>query len=77
MTAIEIGLLEKLKTLPPHRVAEVADFIDFLRTREDQQQPAAAAGRRSLAAMIGQGKGAFASPEEVDQFIRAERDQWP
>ena len=77
MTAIEIGLIDKLKTLPPHRVAEVADFIDFLRAREEQRPSSAATGQRSLAAAIGQGKGAFASVEEVDQFIRAEREQWP
>lgn len=26
-------ILEKLKQLPPERVAEVEDFVDFLRTR--------------------------------------------
>jgi hypothetical protein len=30
-----------------------------------------------LAARIGQAKGAFASPDDVDSFIRAERDRWP
>lgn len=32
--------------------------------------------KRSLANLIGQGKGAFANAEEVDRFMRAERDQW-
>lgn len=32
---------------------------------------------KSLAALIGKGRGAFGSPEEVDRFIRHERDQWP
>lgn len=27
------ALVEKLKTLPPERVAEVEDFVDFLRAR--------------------------------------------
>ena len=31
---IERSLLEKLKQLPPERLAEVEDFVDFLRTRE-------------------------------------------
>ncbi len=35
-----------------------------------------AVNTRSLVNMIGQGKGAFTSAEEVDRFIRAERDQW-
>jgi hypothetical protein len=28
------GLLEKIRALPPERVAEVEDVVDFLRTRE-------------------------------------------
>lgn len=31
----EAHLLAKLKDLPPRRLAEVEDFVDFLRTRED------------------------------------------
>ena len=34
----EQALLEKLKALPPERVAEVEDFVDFLRTRGDARQ---------------------------------------
>jgi len=30
----ESHLIAKLKQLPPQRVAEVEDFIDFLRTRD-------------------------------------------
>jgi hypothetical protein len=36
------ALIEKLKNLPPERMAEVEDFIDFLRTREDGARDAAA-----------------------------------
>jgi hypothetical protein len=31
---------------------------------------------RSLTSFIGTVKGCFATPEEVDQFIRQERDAW-
>lgn len=31
-------LIEKLKSLPPQRRAEVEDFVDFLRTREEEQR---------------------------------------
>lgn len=34
--------LEKLKALPPERVAEVEDFVDFLHTRGADQQLARA-----------------------------------
>ena len=42
MTAIEKQLLERLKKLPPSRVAEVVDFVEFLASREER----AAAARR-------------------------------
>ena len=29
-------LLKKLKTLPPQRLVEVEDFVDFLKGRDDQ-----------------------------------------
>lgn len=32
--------------------------------------------KTTLSQVIGAGRGAFTSPQEVDQFIRAERDQW-
>jgi hypothetical protein len=32
------AILEKLKQLPPERVAEVEDFVDFLRTRGAEHQ---------------------------------------
>jgi hypothetical protein len=41
----EQSLLEKLKQLPPERVAEVEDFVDFLRTRGNAQQLIQAAAR--------------------------------
>ena len=42
MTTIESQLLERLKKLPPNRVAEVVDFVEFLAVREER---AAAAQR--------------------------------
>ena len=42
MTAIESRLIERLKKLPPGRVAEVVDFVEFLAAREER---AAAAQR--------------------------------
>ena len=38
MNATEQVLIEKIKQLPPKRLAEVEDFVDFLRTREDDQR---------------------------------------
>ena len=35
-------LIEKLKSLPPHQRAEVEDFVDFLKTREERARDEAA-----------------------------------
>ncbi len=47
MTATEQVLIEKIKQLPPQRMAEVEDFVDFLRAREDEQRITHAAMRAS------------------------------
>jgi hypothetical protein len=36
MTTIEAQLIERLKMLPPARVAEVVDFVEFLAAREER-----------------------------------------
>lgn len=36
MSEVAENLLEKLKALPPQRLAEAADFVDFLRPREEK-----------------------------------------
>jgi hypothetical protein len=46
----EQTLLEKIRRLPPERVAEVEDFIDFLRQRGEDEQLTEAASRLSEAA---------------------------
>lgn len=45
MSATEQGLIDKIKQLPPQRLAEVEDFVDFLRTREDDQRLTQAAAK--------------------------------
>jgi len=39
------ALLEKLKALSPERMAEVEDFVDFLRSREQERALVRAAAR--------------------------------
>ena len=43
----EQAIMEKIKGLPPERVAEVEDFVDFLRTRNDDQRLTQAATKAS------------------------------
>ncbi len=35
MAVIEPALIEKLQKLPPQRLAEVRDFVEFLAAREE------------------------------------------
>lgn len=39
------ALIEKLKALPPERVAEVEDFVDFLHARNADEQLTRAAAK--------------------------------
>ena len=43
------ALIEKLKRLPPERRAEVEDFVDFLRTRDEERALVRAASKTSEA----------------------------
>ena len=40
-------LIEKIRSLPPERVAEVEDFVDFLTVRDQERHFTQAAGRLS------------------------------
>lgn len=46
----EQAIIEKIKGLPPERVAEVEDFVDFLRMRNDDQRLTQAATKASTSA---------------------------
>ena len=46
----ENDLIEKLRALPPEKLAEVEDFVDFLRARSDDSNLSRAAARASEAA---------------------------
>jgi len=54
MAANAQNLIEKIKALPAERVAEVEDFVDFIRLREQERsltRAAAATSARSFAAV--------------------------
>lgn len=67
------ALIEKIQRLPPQRLAEVEDFVDFLSTREER----AAAGARlgeSLAKLDALNLPPF-SDDEIAAEIQAAREQ--
>jgi hypothetical protein len=49
-SAATTALIEKIRSLPPDRVAEVEDFVDFLATRNRDGEMTVAAERLSEAA---------------------------
>jgi len=55
-------ILEKLKELPPERVAEVEDFVDFLRVRTEEQRLVKSATKASEPAF----KKVWDNPEDAD-----------
>ena len=49
MNTAEHLLIEKILQLPPTRLAEVTDFVDFLRSRENDRSLVQAATQASVA----------------------------
>ncbi len=47
MPAATQALIEKIQALPAERIAEVGDFVDFIRLREQQHMLARAAAAAS------------------------------
>jgi Xaa-Pro aminopeptidase len=66
-------LIEKLKELPPERMAEVEDFVDFLRAREEETRDAAAARLGEAMARLAALQAPPMSEEEVQAEIDAAR----
>ncbi len=73
MTAIELQLIERLKKLPPSRIAEVVDFVEFLSQREER----AAAAQRLTAglARLDALKLPEISEDEVEVELAAARQE--
>ena len=51
MSTTEQAVIEKLRRLPPQRLAEVEDFVDFLRAHEDDVRLTRAAATTSFASI--------------------------
>jgi len=52
MNAPDQVLFDKIKQLPSQRLAEVEDFVDFLREREAERQLTHAAAKVSEASLV-------------------------
>lgn len=66
-------VFNQVKALPPHEwVTLIKKVVELI----EQRQPVAEQSIPDYTAFFGAGKGVFASAEEVDRFIREERDAW-
>jgi hypothetical protein len=65
MNAAEQNLIEKNKQRAPQRLAEVEDFVDFLRARDDEQRLTHAAAKAS--------EGSFAAVWDNDEDAAYDR----
>lgn len=70
MTALESLLLEKLQRLPTERLAEVADFVDFLETREQKVNQE---DRRLFQAAAQTAEASFATMRDNDEDAAYDR----
>lgn len=75
MSNTAVDLFEKLKTLPPQRLAEVADFVDFLKTRDEKQRVEASSRLGAAMARLDALGLAPMSADEVQAEIRAARTE--
>jgi hypothetical protein len=56
------GLIEKIRSLPPEKIAEVEDFVDFLRHRSEDRLLSTAAAKLSENAF----RKVWSNPEDDD-----------
>lgn len=71
MTALESRLMQRLKVLPPERVAEVVDFVEFLASRV-QRDAAAQRLTDAMTRLDALGLPPI-SDDEIEEEIQAAR----
>lgn len=72
-TRIDTALIEKLQSLPPQQRAEVEDFIDFLKARQERARNEAARRLGEAFAKLDALNQPPLTPEEVQAEIEAAR----
>jgi hypothetical protein len=73
MSTVEPALIQKLQKLPPQRLAEVADFVEFLAAREARAEAGARLGE-SLAKLDALNLPPL-SDEEIEAEIQTARQE--
>ncbi len=79
MSASQLELIaNQVKLLPPNDLVKlIKQAVELLEQKQMASTTAPAEKvTTDYTAFFGSGKGAFATPAEADNFLRAERDQW-
>ena len=74
-------IADQVKFLPPNDLVKlIKQAVELLAQKQaapaQPATPAVTNPTTNYAALFGSGKGAFATPAEANNFLRAERDQW-
>ncbi|MDX2043470.1 MAG: hypothetical protein SF097_19795 [Acidobacteriota bacterium] len=74
-------IADQVKFLPPNDLVKlIKQAVELLEQKQvASMQPATTTVTNpttNYASLFGSGKGAFATPAEADNFLRAERNQW-
>lgn len=70
-------IADQVKFLPPNDLVKlIKQAVELLGQRQAVPAQPTASHPTNYTALFGSGKGAFATPAEADNFLRAERDQW-
>jgi hypothetical protein len=72
MSVTAESVFDKLKTLPPQRLAEVADFVDFLRVRDERERTRKVDELFAMIDRLDAVEPAL-TPEDIQAEIEAER----
>jgi hypothetical protein len=71
------ALRQRVTIQPGGRIAIQSDRLTAGQSAEVIVLIEDAAPEASNVSLFGSGRGAFATPEEADEFLRRERDRWP
>ena len=67
------AIANQVNLLPPEALIQLIKRAAELL---EQKQSAPLPAKVDYLTLLGSGKGAFATAEEADQFLRQERDEW-
>jgi hypothetical protein len=66
------NILAQARALSPDELAQLIKQVSEMLSQSQSDKP----DLTSYLSFFGAGRGTFATPDEVDRFLRSERDAW-